>query len=340
VHAGPEGHVLMARAVLGAWGLKVRDDGTPDHPQGTAILDAVRKKQALLAPAWLSHVGHQRPGIAPGLPLAEAEATARTFDDAARALAAKTTTAFPGPATDWNGFKRYEFEVAGKPVVVVAPATPAPSRPWVWHGEFFGHKPAPDIALLGRGFHIVQMQLPDMLGSPSAVALWDACHAELTTRYGLNAKPALVGLSRGGLYCFNWASAHPDKVACIYADAAVCDFKSWPGGKGKGKGDPGNWALVLKLWNFPDEAAALAYGGNPVDSLAPLAEHRIPLLHVFGDADEVVPWEENTGVIAERYKKLGGPITLIRKPGVGHHPHGLEDPTPIVEFIATHAAGS
>lgn len=60
-------------------------------------------------------------------------------------------------------------------------------------------------------------------------------------------------------------------------------------------------------------------------------------VHVFGDADDVVPWEENTGIIAERYKKLGGDITLIRKPGIGHHPHGLDDSTPIVEFIAKHA---
>ena len=59
----------------------------------------------------------------------------------------------------------------------------------------------------------------------------------------------------------------------------------------------------------------------------------MPLLHVYGDADEVVPWEENTGLVAERYRKLGGDITLIAKPGVKHHPHGLEDSTPIVEFI-------
>jgi hypothetical protein len=28
---------------------------------------------------------------------------------------------------------------------------------------------------------------------------------------------------------------------------------------------------------------------------------------------------------------------LIAKPGVGHHPHGLDDSTPIVEFITRHA---
>ncbi len=334
VHAGEEGHVLMARAVLGAWGLTVRDDGSPDHPQGAAILAAVRRKQAVLAPAWLSHVGHLRPGIAPGLPLAEAEAKASEIDAEARRLAVGSAVPLPGQSSDWHGFRRHDFEIAGHPVTVVEPAVPAPGRPWVWHGEFFGHKPAPDIALLGRGYHIVQFQIPDMLGSPPAVALWNQCYEELTTRHGFSGKPALVGLSRGGLYCYNWAIANPDKVSCLYADAAVCDFKSWPGGKGQGKGDAGNWALVLKLWNFPDEAAALAYPGNPVDRLAPLAERKVPLLHVFGDADDVVPWEENTGLVAERYKKLGGPITLIRKPGVGHHPHGLDDPAPIVEFIA------
>lgn len=337
VHAGAEGHLLMARVVLEAWGLKVADDGTPDHPNGPAILAAVKRKQALLAPAWLSHVGHQRPGIGPGLPLPEAEAAAAEFDAEARRLAREKTAVWPGKTSEWNGFRRHDFEIAGHPVSVVAPAAPASGRPWVWHGEFFGHQPAPDIALLGRGFHIVSLQIHDMLGCPAAVAIWNQCHAELTTRHRLHPKPALVGLSRGGLYCYNWAIANPGKVSCIYADAAVCDFKSWPGGKGKGKGDPGNWALVLKLWNFPDETAALAYQGNPVDSLAPLAQHRVPLLHVFGDADDVVPWEENTGLVASRYEALGGPITLIRKPGVGHHPHGLDDPAPIVEFIARHA---
>lgn len=244
---------------------------------------------------------------------------------------------FPGTVSTWNGFARHDFEIRETPVLVVAPASAAPGRPWVWHGEFFGHKPAPDIALLKQGFHIVYLKLPDMLGSPKAVAHWNDCYAEMTSKYGLAPKVALVGLSRGGLYCYNWAIANPDKVACVYADAAVCDFKSWPGGKGKGPGSPRDWKLVLDQWGFRDEAEALAYKGNPVDNLKPLADAKVPLLHVFGDADEVVPWDENTGLVAERYKALGGSIELIRKPGVKHHPHGLEDSTPIVEFIRKHA---
>lgn len=255
--------------------------------------------------------------------------TALFADDAA--------TTFPGRTSQWNGFTRYDFEVDGRPVLVVTPKTAAKGKPWVWHGEFFGHKPAPDIELLKRGFHIVYMSVPDMLGSPQAVKHWNAFYAELTGKHGLAKKAALVGLSRGGLYCYNWAVANPEKVACIYADAAVCDFKSWPGGKGKGKGSPRDWKLVLERYKFKDEAEALAYDKNPVDTLAVLAKSKVPLLHIYGDADDVVPWDENTGLIAERYPKLGGKIQLIAKPGVGHHPHGLDDPTPIVEFIVKHA---
>lgn len=247
------------------------------------------------------------------------------------------TPPFPGKTSGWHGYVSYDFEVAGKPVLVVTPKVAAKGKPWVWHGEFFGHKPAPDLALLGKGFHVVYMSVPDRLGSPEAVRYWNAFYAELTGKYGFAKKAALVGLSRGGLYCYNWAAANPEKVACIYADAPVCDFKSWPGGKGKGPGSQRDWALVLKEYGFANEAEALAYDKNPVDNLAPLAKARVPLLHVYGDADEVVPWDENTGLVAERYRKLGGQITLIAKPGVKHHPHGLEDSTPIVEFIVRHS---
>src|SRR5882724_9670830 len=245
---------------------------------------------------------------------------------------------FPGRRSLWFGFERFDFEVDGKPVLVVAPQHEARGRPWAWHGEFFGHKPNPDLALLGRGFHIVHMSLPDMLGAPEAVSHWNALYRELIAQYDFAKKAALVGLSRGGLYVYNWAAANPGHVACIYGDAPVCDFKSWPGGFGKGKRSDRDWDLVLERYQFKSDAEARAYDKNPVDNLVPLAKAKIPLLHVYGDADEVVPWQENTGLIAERYRKLGGEISLIPKPGGKHHPHGLDDSTPIVDFIWRHAA--
>ncbi len=241
---------------------------------------------------------------------------------------------FPGTVTNWHGFEKYELPWEQYTATIVAPKSPASGRPWVWHGEFFGHKPDPDVALLGKGYHIVYLKVSDTLGAPSTVKTWTDFYNHLTKTYRFSKKPALVGLSRGGLYCYNWAIANPEKVSCIYADAPVCDFKSWPGGKGKGKGDPTNWQRVLTLWNFKDEAEALAYTKNPVDAIAPLAKHKVPLLHVFGDADDVVIPAENTLLLAERYRALGGPIELIAKSGVGHHPHGLQDSSPIINFIA------
>jgi pimeloyl-ACP methyl ester carboxylesterase len=248
----------------------------------------------------------------------------------------------PAAKGEWHGFAKHEFTVGGRNATVVSPKTPAPGLPWIWHGEFFGHKPAPDIALLKKGFHIVYLSATDLFGAPEATKAWDALYDRLVITHGFAPKMGLVGLSRGGLYCYHYAIAHPDRVACIYGDAPVCDLKSWPGGKpvwprGTGKGSAGDWNLVKKIYGWKSNEEGLDWKGNPVDNLAPLAKAKIPLLHVVGDADDVVPVPENTEVIETRYKALGGNIQVIHKPGVGHHPHGLDDPTPIVEFLAKYA---
>ena len=46
-----------------------------------------------------------------------------------------------------------------------------------------------------------------------------------------------------------------------------------------------------------------------------------------------MPYEQNLGVLKARYEALGGKIDVIIKKGGDHHPHSLEDPTPIVDYI-------
>ncbi len=239
---------------------------------------------------------------------------------------------FPGKQSEWNGYARFDFEVNGRPVLVVCPKKAVEGNPWVWHGEFFGHKPAPDIALLGKGFHIVYTQISNQFGSPTAVAHWNEVYKVLTEQHDFSPKPALVGVSRGGLYCYNWASQNPEKVSCIYGDAPVCDAKSWPMGKGSGVGSHDEVRKLLAAYDVKSEEEVFAKLLNPIDTLTPLAKAHVPLLHVYGDKDEIVPWEENTKVIADRYRALGGEMILIDKPGVGHV-HGLDDSTPLIEFI-------
>jgi pimeloyl-ACP methyl ester carboxylesterase len=176
------------------------------------------------------------------------------------------------------------------------------------------------------------MNVQDMYGSPVALDHMDQFYEHLISQHKLNPKPVLEGFSRGAIYAFNWAARCPDCVAAIYNDAPVCDLCSWPGEFGRGPGSKSDWAAMLKAYEIEEEPPDLS-PHNPIDNLAPLAEARVPLLHVCGSADEVVPLEENTELLAERYKRLGGHIEVIEKPGVGHHPHSLKDPTPIVEFI-------
>jgi pimeloyl-ACP methyl ester carboxylesterase len=236
----------------------------------------------------------------------------------------------------WNGYERREFAIDARSCLLVVPKAPAPGRPWIWRTEFFGHEPQADLALLAKGFHVAYIDVQNLYGAPPALDAMDRFHAHLTGARCLSKKTVLEGFSRGGLFALNWAARNPEKVACIYNDAPVCDFKSWPGGKGKGKGSKADWERLLKAYGLTEEQA-VASALSPVDRLEPLAKARVPLLHVCGDADDVVPLAENTGLLEARYKALGGEITVIVKPGVGHHPHSLKDPAPIVEFVLKHA---
>ena len=246
---------------------------------------------------------------------------------------------FPGNPTKWQGFDRYDFKVEGADATVVVPPKPLPSRPWAWRGEFFGAFADADVALVKAGWHLAYLKVPDLFGAPKAVKAWEKFHDRLVTTHGLHPRPGLIGLSRGGLYCMNWAATHPDRTLAVYLDNAVCDFKSWPGGKAKGlgtaAGSDAEWKKLLAAYEFKSDAEAIAYRLNPVDNLAPLAKAKIPLLLVYGDADTLVPVKENSEVVYDRYKALGGPVERVVKPGQDHHPHGLKDVTPVVTFFTT-----
>lgn len=245
--------------------------------------------------------------------------------------------AFPGAVSKWNGFVRHDFQVDGVDVLVVDPEKPLPGRPWAWRGEFFGAYPNADIELLKNGWHLAYMKVPDLFGAPKAMREWEKFYEVLVKKYGMSPRPGLIGLSRGALYCMAWASAHPDETLAVYLDNGVCDFKSWPGGKpkglGTGAGSPQEWAKMLRAHDFQNDREAIAFEGNPVDRLGPLAESKIPILLVYGDSDQTVPHRENSEVVFESYKALGGPVERIVKPGADHHPHGLPDPRPVVEFF-------
>ena len=89
VHPDALGHAVMARAILDAWNSRPDEDELlaqlatdPDGP----LLTLIRERRKLRMHAWLTATGHRRPGVTPGLPLAEAEVRAAALTEKIRAL--------------------------------------------------------------------------------------------------------------------------------------------------------------------------------------------------------------------------------------------------------------
>lgn len=209
----------------------------------------------------------------------------------------------------WKGFERVHFQVDQYHAYYVKPKQVLPGKPWVWRASFPDWHTEMDSLLLNRGFHLVFVQVDDQYGSPAAMQAWDRVYEHLRSKLDFAPKVAIEAVSRGGLYAYAWAKRNPDKVSCIYAEAPVCDIKSWPGGKGKGPGDPKSWAQFLQIFKL-SEAEALAFKDNPIDNLEGLAAFKVPILHVISNADKIVPSEENTYLLVQKYTALGGPATI------------------------------
>ncbi len=230
--------------------------------------------------------------------------------------AAGSYAAFEGEKTSWHdGFDRYDFvmdegTLAIRPFkraederyavkappkgqrrcIVVVPKSPAPGNPWSWQGCYWDHEPQTEVELLRRGFHVAFI-------TPDPDKTWDAWYAYLTETHGLAKKPAFVGMSKGGVNAYEWATAHPDKVSCIYADNPAIRPESFA-------------------------------------KLAELAKNDVALLNVCGSQDFLL--ERHTLAIEDRYHQLGGRITVMIKDGPAHHPHSVRNAKPLADWIVDH----
>jgi hypothetical protein len=87
VHANNDGHRVIAEAILAALApaksaafLKLLDGEWAKSAQGRAFFDDIHKRNRLLCDSYLTTAGHLRPGMAKGLPIAEAEEKAAPFE--------------------------------------------------------------------------------------------------------------------------------------------------------------------------------------------------------------------------------------------------------------------
>lgn len=219
------------------------------------------------------------------------------------------------------GYPCAEFTFDNRDCKVVKPKWSAKGHPWVWRARFWGHEPQADIALLERGFHIVYCDVAELLGNDEAIGYWNDFY-KMLNKAGLNKKAVLEGMSRGGIYIYNWAAVNPDKVACVYADNALLDLRYWP-----------DTAILKKDYHLAYAGQIATLKASPIDKIPQIAKGNYPMLHLSADDDEAVDPSKNTLLFEQKIKEINGSITVLHKPGFKHHPHSFPNPTPIVEFI-------
>lgn len=80
IHPNVDGHRIMGDTILHAWGVESITEPSDE------LLKLMTQRQSILHDAWLTAVGHKRPGVKAGLPLDEAEAKAAELEAKAKPL--------------------------------------------------------------------------------------------------------------------------------------------------------------------------------------------------------------------------------------------------------------
>ncbi len=229
------------------------------------------------------------------------------------------TLPLPGEAFKFNGHEAF----------VILPKGAKSNIPWVWYAPTLQGLPGKAERwmfqkFLDAGVAIAGIDVGESYGSPNGRKIYSAFFDYLTNKRKFGKKPCLLARSRGGLMLYSWAAENPQFVGGIAGIYPVCNIASYPGIK-RACG-----AYQLSAEQLRSDLAKY----NPIDRLGPLAKAKIPIFHIHADKDKVVPLNENSGLLAQRYKKLGGEMTLEVVGGQGHNMwSGWFQSDNLVEFV-------
>ena len=227
------------------------------------------------------------------------------------------------------------FTIQKHTAFLILPDKPQAGKPipWVWYAPTLRGLPANSEKwmferFLKAGIAIGGVDVGESYGSPKGRAIYTALHEHLIKKRGLDKQACLLARSRGGLMLYCWAAENPDKVRCITGIYPVCNIASYPGLKRA----CGAYDLSA------EELEAQLAKHNPIDRLKLLAKAKVPIFHIHGDQDRVVPLDKNSALIKERYDKLGGSMMLEVVKGQGHNMwNGWFQSQALVDFVIKHA---
>ena len=236
--------------------------------------------------------------------------------------------------SEWRGHKRFDFEFEGKNAIVVMPDNPVKNNKWLLKTEYFEAFQDFEAEMVTRGYALAHVQNSSRWCPEEDTDRRQRFCKFLHKNFDLNEKTLSVGMSCGGMLAIYFAAKYPSSVAALYLDAPVVNLLSCPCHIGREYSDPEDYKMYGEFVRDTgrDLKFLLGYRNHPLDNIKYLVENKIPCFLVCGDSDDVVPYDENGCYIAEAYGKSDVPFYSIMKKGCGHHPHGLNDISPLTEF--------
>ncbi len=221
------------------------------------------------------------------------------------------------------------FSVNEHTAFVIASANASDGNtPWVWYAPTLPGLPGVEERwmfqqFIDAGIAIAGIDVGESFGSPDGRIIFTAFYNEMVKR-GMSAKPCLLARSRGGLMLYNWAVEHPESVSAIAGIYPVCNLHSYPEIKN-----------ACAAYGMTEEELIFHIKQhNPINRIKSLADNSVPIFHIHGDCDIVVPVEDNSGELAKRYHEYGGNMTLKIVEGQGHNMwSGWFECRELVEFV-------
>ena len=238
----------------------------------------------------------------------------------------------------WNGFVMERFSFEDKEALVIVPKGGTSIGRIAIKTEYWDAFPATEVALLEKGFHLCYIKNETRFAQDADLDRKARFVCYVAEKYGLQRRVVPVGMSCGGLWAIKFAARHPELVSCLYLDAPVLNYMSWPCGFGTATAGitQGQINEAIHAHGMSSISELINYRGMPLDKIPQLIACKIPVVLVAGGSDRTVPYHENGIYLQKAYENAGLEIEVYIKPECDHHPHGLEDVTPVVDFILKH----
>lgn len=233
---------------------------------------------------------------------------------------------------EFEEYKCKEFTFAERGAVIIYPKG-EPNGKMLLKTEYLDAFPSFDKAMLDKGYYLIHFLQRTRWAPDEEMNIMADFVRHCAKELGASERCIVEGMSCGGLQAARFAEMYPELAAVVYLDAPVLNILSMVGlGECTSEAVPKFWREIVATYGV-SKSTIVNFRKSPIDNMEPLIKNNIPIILLYGNADDVVIYEENGKVLENYYKENGGTIKVIAKSMTGHHPHCLDNPAPIVEFV-------